>query len=151
MRYDATGVDASGGFPLIEKEGWYPFRIVVATEGKSKDNDYQVVVDAVCLDSRWKDYGIRHWVTFLPKSKPGAGMALHFLKCIGEPYEGVIDVNPMAWERKTFMGYAIVNKFTDKEGREKRNNKLDKISPIKDETGIEFGEPAPSQKTAFDE
>lgn len=131
-RYDGTGIEASSGFPLIEKEGWYPFRIVVATEGKSKDGDYQVVVDAVCLDPKWKDFGVRHWVTFLPKGSPGAGMALHFLKCIGEPHEGVIDVEPLAWERKVFMGKVFVNEYTTKDGVKKRNNKFAEISPIRD-------------------
>lgn len=146
MRYDGTGVDASGGYPIIEKEGWYPFRIVTATLGESKKSGApQVTVDAVCLDPRWKDYPVRQWVTFLPKEQKGAGMALHFLKCIGQPYEGVIDVNPMAWERQTFMGKVVINEY---EG--KKNNKFAEISPIKDD-GIEFGEPSPAQKTAFDE
>jgi hypothetical protein len=145
-RYDGTGVDASGGFPIIEKEGWYPFRITVATPGKSKDGDFQVVVDSSCLDPHWKDYGVRHWVTFLPKENRGAGMALHFLSCIGEPHEGVFEVEPLAWERKTFMGKVIISEYQGK-----RNNKFEAVSPIKDDTGIEFGEPAPSQRTAFDE
>lgn len=131
-RYDGTGVDASGGYPIIEKEGWYPFRIVVATEGTSKNGNYQVTVDAVCLDPRWKDYPVRHWVTFLPKEQKGAGMALHFLKTIGEPHEGVIDVDPMSWERKVFMGKVVINEYDGK-----KNNKFAEISPIKDE--IEFG------------
>jgi hypothetical protein len=146
MRYDGTGVDASGGFPIIEKPGWYPFRIVAVTEGESKNGDYQVTVDAACLDPLWKDYGVRYWVTFLPKENKGAGMALHFLKCIGEPHEGKIDVDPMAWERKTFMGKVIVSEY---EG--KKNNKFSEISPIKDDTGIEFGEPVGAKKTAFDD
>lgn len=128
-KYDGTGVDASGGYPIIEKEGWYPFRIVVATEGTSKSGCYQVTVDSVCLDPRWKDYPVRHWVTFLPKEQKGAGMALHFLKSIGEPYEGVVDVEPMNWERKTFMGKVTINEY---EG--KRNNKFAEVSPIRDES-----------------
>ena len=145
-RYDATGVDASGGYPIIEKPGWYPFRIVTATEGESKNGNYQVTVDAVCLDPRWKDYGVRHWVTFLPKDQKGAGMALHFLKCIGEPHEGEIDIDPMDWERKTFMGKVVVSEY---EG--KKNNKLSEISPIRDASEIPGNEPVPSQKTVFDE
>ena len=143
FKYDANGVDASGGFPIIEKPGWYPFRIVAATEGQSKNGDYQVTVDAVCLDSRWKDYSVRHWVTFLPKSQKGAGMALHFLKCIGEPYEGVLNVEPLEWERKTFMGKVEVGEYLGK-----KNNKFAEISPIKDEVSDEAGEPP---ATAFDE
>lgn len=141
-RYDGTGVDASGGFPIIDKPGWYPFRITLATEGESKNQDYQVTVDAACLDPRFKDYSVRHWVTFLPKNQKGAGMALHFLKCIGEPYDGVIDINTFAWERKTFMGKVEISEYQGK-----KNNKFAEISPIKDDSG----EPSPDQKTAFDE
>lgn len=129
-KYDGTGVDASGSYPVIEQEGWYPFRIIVATPGESKNGDYQVVVDAVCLDPKWKDYGVRHWVTFLPKDSKGAGMALHFLKCIGQPHEGVFDIEPMDWERKTFMGKVIVSSYDGK-----RNNKFSEISPMQKENG----------------
>lgn len=138
MRYDGTGVDASGGFPIIETEGWYAFRVVLATPGKSKNGDYQVVVDTVCLDIRWKDYGVRHWVTFLPKTSMGAGMALHFLKCIGEPYEGIIDVDPMGWERKTLMGKVIVS-----EHQGKRNNKFSEVAPMPTTEDDPFGEAPP--------
>lgn len=142
-RYDGTGVDASGGFPIIEKEGWYPFRIVLATPGKSKDGNYQVVVDAACLDSRWKDYNVRHWVTFLPKENRGAGMALHFLKCIDEPYEGIFDIEPMAWERKIFMGKVSISEYQGK-----RNNKFAEISPYKDDV---MSAAEPPKATVFDD
>lgn len=148
FNYDATGIDASGGFPIIEKEGWYPFRIADATPGESKSGNYQVTVDAVCLDPRWFEYRVRHWVTFLPKltaegtPNRGAGMAIHFLKCIGEPWEGKLDVNPTSWEGKTFMGKVILSEYQGK-----RNNKFAEISPIRDESEVAevIG------KTAFDE
>jgi hypothetical protein len=144
MKYDATGVDANGGFSIIEKPGWYPFRILVASPRESKNGNYQVTVDSACLDPKWRDYMVRHWVTFLSKEQKGAGMAIHFLKCIGEPHEGVIDVDPLSWERKTFMGKVEISEYQGK-----RNNKFSEISPIKDD--VESGEPAPSQKTAFEE
>lgn len=151
-KYDATGIDASGGFPIIEQEGWYPFRVIAATPGESKNGNYQVTVDAACLDPRWKDYTVRHWVTFLPKvtaegtPNKGAGMAIHWLKCIGEPHETMLDIDPMNWERKTFMGKVIVSEYQGK-----KNNKFSEISPIRDTSEIEFGEPVASQKTAFEE
>jgi hypothetical protein len=134
FRYDATGVDANGGYPIIETEGWYPFKIVDATPGKSKNGDFQVTVDAVCTDRRWKDYKVRHWVTFLPKTTPdglpnkGAGMAIHWLKSIGEPYENVLDVEPRDWENATFMGKVIISEYQGK-----RNNKFAEIGPMKDD------------------
>jgi len=133
--YDATGVDANGGYPIIEHEGWLPFRIVAVTEGESKNGDYQVTVDCACLDSRWKDYNVRNWVTFMSPNQKGAGMAIHFLKCIGEPHEGKISIDPLHWERKTFMGKVIVSSY---EG--KKNNKFVEVGPLKDEAGIVFGD-----------
>lgn len=156
MRYDATGIDPSAGFPIIDRPGWYPFRISLATEKESKNGDYQVVVDAVCLDPRFRDYGVRHWVTFLPKGTPGAGMAIHFLKCIGEPWEGQIDVTPFNWERKMFMGKVSINRYKADDGTEKVNNKFEAISPFKQEELVPgpadlVSDPADDQKTAFDD
>jgi len=146
MKYDGRGVDASGSFPIIDKPGWYPFRIIVATPGESKNGNYQVTVDAACLDPKFKDYTVRHWVTFLPKDQKGAGMALHFLKCIGEPYEDIIDVEPMNWERKTFMGKVEISEYQGK-----RNNKFSEISPIKDDDAGPFPPDPNEGKTAFEE
>lgn len=150
--YDATNVKPDMGYPIIDTSGWYPFRVIVATPGTSKKSGaYQVTVDAACLDPRWKDYTVRHWVTFLKEGAKGAGMAIHWLKCIGEPYEGKLDVEPLSWERKTFMGKVSINEYKADDGSIKRNNKFDEISPIRDTEDIPFGEPTPSQKTAFDE
>jgi hypothetical protein len=130
--YDATGIDV-GGYPLIP-EGWWPFRITSAKEGESKAGNYQVTVDAVCMDSRHKDMSVRHWVTFFNKNPDGtapkgAGMALHFLSCIGEPHEGKFDINPSRWINKPFMAKATIEVYQGK-----RNNKLAEISPI--ESGL---------------
>ncbi len=144
LAYDATGVDANGGFPVIEFDGFLPFRIVSASEGESKNGDYQVTVDCVCLDARWKDYGVRNWVTFLDPKQKGAGLAIHFLKCIGEPHEGKIKIEPMSWERKTFMGKVIVSTY---EG--KRNNKFAEVAPMQKGEEIPFGDaPADAKDTA---
>lgn len=145
FKYDATGVDPNGGYPIIDKPGWYPFRIITAAEGKSKNGNYQVTVDCACLDQRYKDYGVRHWVTFLSPESKGAGMAIHFLKCIGEEYEGVLNVEPLGWERKCFMGKVEINEYDGK-----RNNKFSEISPIK-EDDIEAASPTQKSGTVFDE
>jgi hypothetical protein len=147
MRYDGTGVEASEGFPLITEEAWFPFRVITATMGKSKNKDPMVTVDTVCLSPKWKDFPIRHWVTFVPKDKPGAGIALHFLKCIGQPYEGVIDIKPEAWERKTFMGKVTISDYENKNGEKKKNNKFSSISPISETVG---DEPPPEKADSKD-
>lgn len=135
LSYDATNVDANGDFPVIEHDGWLPFRIITATEGESKNGDYQVTVDCVCLDPHWKDYVVRNWVTFLAPTQKGAGLAIHFLKCIGEPHEGKITIEPMSWERKTFKAKVIVSTFDGK-----RNNKFKEVAPLDSDGGIPFGD-----------
>jgi len=131
-RYNAKGLKPDQGYPIITKPGWYPFRIEIATEGESKSGNYMVTVDCVCLDPQWKDYMIRHWVTFMKPEEKGAGMALHFLRAIGQPHEGEFDINPMAWERKTFMGNVIIA-----EHQGKQNNKFKAVSPIKQDSNSE--------------
>lgn len=126
MKYDATGV-TPGEFPLMP-EGWFPFRIVLAKEGQSKSGHYQITIDAECLDPKYRGMSIRHWVTFLPKDNKGAGMALHFLKCIDQPYEGIIDINHFAWEGKRFMGKVTISEYNGKE-----NNKFSSVDRIPSE------------------
>lgn len=141
-RYNATGINADTGYPIITEPGWYPFRITVATEGQSKTGNYQVTVDCACLDARWKDYSVRHWVTFFKKGEKGAGMAIHFLKAIGQPYEGQIEIDPMAWERKVFMGKVVVNEYQGK-----KNNKFDAIGPM--QTAVPAGRESGEEDDPF--
>lgn len=78
-----------------------------------------------------------HYVTFLPKDNKGAGMAVHFLKTIGQPYEGKYKVDHLKWrgkilkadvEEEEYNGY-INNKITAVEAVEeaKKEDVLEEV------------------------
>ncbi len=69
-----------------------------------------------------------HYVTFFPKGERAAGMALKFLKSIGEPYQGAFKVNAPAWPGKSFRAYLIVENW---EG--KRRNKIKWVDGLREE------------------
>lgn len=143
FEYDGTGVNPDG-FNLIP-DGWFPFQIFDVDEGTSKSGYQQVLVKAACMDSRQKDKTVWHWVTFLPKDNKGAGMALHFLKCIGQPHDGLIKVEPNAWKYQKFMGKVYTDTYNGK-----RNNKFEEISPFREEIAP-LEEPLPAGVKASDE
>ena len=85
--YDSTGIEESSPaepFP----EGDYTLRIHRAVAGKSKAGNDMVEVNFKVVGGKYDGREVRYYyVVFLPKDAPGAGMAVHFLKCIGEPFE----------------------------------------------------------------
>jgi len=117
--YDATGIQPSD-FSLIPK-GWYLVRVdEVVNEGKSSKGNDMVTVHIAVSDGEYKERKIMfHNVVFLPKETngkktPGAGMAIHFLKCIGEPHENKLQVNTNNWIGKKFN--ALIDIKPDNKG-----------------------------------
>ena len=103
FKYESDTNDMRGGFSLVPV-GIYTLIIVKVTEKTSKNGD--PLVNAECeIDDAGPYLGKKIWhnVTFIPKGGKGAGMAVHFLKSIGEPFEGEIDVNPSNWIGKRFL------------------------------------------------
>jgi len=112
--YDASGVEMNGAGPF--PEGDYHLRITKAEAGHTKNGDPKVTVSAKVVGGEYAGRDINyHTVTFLPKSSPGAGMALTFLKCISEPYEGQFKWDESKWVGRVFK--AFVNHETDPKGR----------------------------------
>ena len=132
FQYDATGVSMDG--PLLPNQK-FTFRIMEAEEGTTKENRYPLVkVRAdVVNDPEFSGWPVFHYVTFMPKEKPGAGIAVHFLKTIGEPYEGTFDVHPDNWIGKTFQAQVTTEEY---QGR--KNNKFKNIEPAKADDGLPF-------------
>lgn len=133
--YDATGIEPTtqGQAELLPK-GWYAFEIIdfvtndgreYPMEGYTKEKKYpKVDFLAEVIDSSAHDEErIFHSVTFMPKEAKGSGMAIHFLKTIGEPYEGKIQPDCGNWVGKKFLGYVIADEYQGK--------KKNKISEIK--------------------
>lgn len=95
-------------------------------EGKTKNGDPKVdILCQVTTPGEFEGERVFHSVTFLPKDKPGAGMAIHFLKTINQPWEGKFQVEPNAWIGERFRGYTIEDEYNGK-----KSNKIKGIEPI---------------------
>lgn len=100
--YDATNVKPDSGREALPR-GIYSLEITQAVPGYTKEsNRPKVTVDFRVIDNvQYAGRKVRfHTVTFIPEGEKGAGMALHFLKTIGEPYEGKLKVNTDSWVGK---------------------------------------------------
>lgn len=113
--YNASGIDASGGFTPAP-EGVYMLKIVDAAEKTSKKGNPMVSVRCQIDDANeWLGTTVWHNVTFLPKDAKGAGMAVQFLAAIGEPHEGEFEVDAFNWKGKSFRAKLKIEK--DLQGR----------------------------------
>lgn len=132
--YDATGIDMDQQFSnkLLPK-GTYDFEIIefvskagkqYPLEGYTKENNYPKVdlLVEVTTPGEFEGERLFHSVTFIPKGKPGEGMALHFLKAIGQPYEGKLTVDASQWVGGEFVGYVIEDEYQGK-----KRNKISQV------------------------
>jgi hypothetical protein len=115
FNYDSTGVNVTGGYTPAP-EGVYWLKIVAATEKMSKSGNNMVSCKCeIDEPGEWLGNIVFHNVTFLPKERKGAGMAIQFLKHIGEPWEGEFIVDADAWRGKRFHAKLKIEK--DLQGR----------------------------------
>jgi hypothetical protein len=134
--FNATGIDpdSKGTAKLLPKR-WFDFEIVefhskagdvYPKDGKTKNGDPMVnILCEVINDGEFDGERVFHTVTFLKAGTPGAGMSIHFLKSIGQPWEGQFEVNSEAWVGAHFKGYVITDEY-----KGKTKNKLGEIKPI---------------------
>ena len=122
--YDATGIDPDMSFPVLEGKKWYSYEIMETEAKKNKSGNNMVVCKVKCITKGFEGVGgtIYHYVSFPPKGEKGAGIGVHFLKAIGEPFEGELDIDEFAWLTKRFDGYTIVEEY---EG--KKRNKITQV------------------------
>lgn len=135
--YNSTGIQMGGGFEPI-KTGTYYMEILATEEGISaKGKNPMVKVTMGVIDDPML-YGkkIVHYVTFMDKNKPGAWMSVHFLKTIGEPWEGDFIVDPKRWIGRRLEAYVIEE---DYEG--KKTNKVKTLKP--------YGKPKEVEQVPF--
>jgi hypothetical protein len=136
--YDSRGIKPTkpGSFIMVPK-GRYMLKIDTCDEGFSTQGDYKVVVDfEVLKPEQYAGAKIRfHNVTFIAAGKPGAGIAVHFLKSIGEPWEEreKLDIDPQRWVGKMLWADVDVDEYTDKNGKPRKKNILITIDPMTDE------------------
>ncbi len=113
FHYDQTGITPSSGFGPVPR-GTYLVKIIRVEEKRSSKGDPQVIVDYEVQDAEYLGKKIRyHYVTFIGKDengkpKEGAGIAVHYLKTIGEPWEGPMDIDAQRWIGKLLRVYVIV-------------------------------------------
>jgi len=123
--YDAEGIDPDQY--SVAPEGLYALVIVDEKDGLSKNGDRQVTCKVMIESGPQKGKKFTHYVTFLPKEKKAAGMAVHFLKTIAQPWEGQIVVTPEDWIGSRFNGFVKVETWNNRE-----RNALGDISPVTD-------------------
>lgn len=128
FRYEEKGVEA-GSSSMVAPEGVYNLVITSASDTKDglprvtkNGDDYVNVALEIDDANEWLGTKVYHNVTFMKngsdgKPRKGAGIALHFLKCIGEPWEVPFDVNPDNWIGKRLRAKLIASK--DLKGRPK--------------------------------
>lgn len=116
-----NGVDTDGPPPVPADV--YDLKITEATdlnkEGlpliSKKNGDPMVKCRIEITNGDHAGRGFWHWVTFIPAGRPGDGMAIKFLKSIGQPWEGEFEVKPEDWAGATFK--AMVKVERDNQGK----------------------------------
>ena len=142
--FNATGIDAdSKGTSKVLPKGWYDLKIVefvskagdtYPKDGRTKNNDPMVnILCEVFNHPEFAGERVFHTVTFLKAGTPGAGMSVHFLKTIGQPFEGSFSVDSSKWVGSTFAGYIIQEEY-----KGKPKNKIGEIKPLKTAEGLPF-------------
>lgn len=117
FQYDSTGVNMDSNFSVVP-EGIYNLQIVDVKEKVTKNGDPMVAARCEVINSKEHNGSvIWHNVTFLAKTSKGAGMAVHFLKTIGEPFEGKFVVEPNNWLLKNFTAQVRVGKDLNNKSR----------------------------------
>lgn len=131
IRQNSTGVKINSG-PTIFPEGDYVLRIVKAELGVTGKGDDKVTVDFEVAEGDLKLESIGwHVVTFFKdKEHKAAGMAFHFLKCIGEPWEGDFEVDERNWIGKRLKAHVAMEVATQGKHVGKKFPKIKWVEPL---------------------
>jgi len=125
--HDAAAPTEGGGARLLPA-GKYEL-VITKVEEKKSSKGYPMV-NVTCEVKNNEEFNgakVFHNVTFLPKDKPGAGMSTHFLKTIGEPWEGAIEVTPDNWVGDEFTARLSTREYDKKDGTKAKTNNIDEL------------------------
>lgn len=126
--HDAAEPTAGGSADLLP-DGTYELRIMDVKEKTTKKDSYPMV-NVTCLvinNPSFIGKKVFHNVTFMPKDKKGAGMSTHFLKCINQPWEGAIEVNPKNWIGEVFKARVASREYKNDKGIAVKINDIKEI------------------------
>lgn len=130
FQHDAAEPTTGGGATLLPA-GNYDLVITKAEEKKTKAGDPMVNVTCEVMNNpEYNGAKVFHNVTFMPKDKPGSGMSTHFLKCIEQPFEGAITVDPTAWIGATFAAKIQTREYDKKDGTKGKTNDIKEVSSM---------------------
>lgn len=130
--WNAGGQEPMDFSPI--QPGKYPVCIIEVKPGTTKNGDNMVEAHCV-IDADVPAKGRHIWnrVSFISQGKPGAGIAVHFLKTIQEPFEITKDfkVSPKSWIGKRFIATIINEKYINPSTMEERiNNVIKGVEPV---------------------
>lgn len=131
---DSRGIKPRGIGDYVLPKGKYLLEIIKAEEGWVSGNGrYKITVDFIIRKPvEFDGNSIRfHTVTFMLAGEKGAGIAIHFLKTIGEPYGELekLEIEPRRWIGKRLWAEIDNEDYTAVDGRVKIKNVIKKIEP----------------------
>lgn len=140
FNYDSTGIDPDKKASRLVPQAWHEWKIVTASPKRSKNGDPMVKASCEIINNpELNGKQLDHYVTFLPKTKPNgsvnnaAGIAVHFLKVIDQPWEGQFEVTASDWVGCTFRGRTDDEPFVSKkDGKEYKSSKIVEVDYIKE-------------------
>jgi hypothetical protein len=129
--WNAGGQEPMDFSPM--KPGKYKVCIVEVKPSHSRNGD--MMMETHCVVDQEEGRGRHIWnrITFISEGKPGAGIAVHFLKTIGEPFDIHNDfkVNAKNWLGRRFMATIQNETYTNPSTMEQRvNNVIKGIEPV---------------------
>lgn len=115
IRHDSRGIDPNASFPTLPEGKVFEFRIMEATEMKSKKGlDMVKLRVEVIGDPEWNGTSLFHYIVFIPKGAPGEGISVHFRKSCGLPYGGDDAIEEQDWIGKRFKATTKVEEYEGK-------------------------------------
>lgn len=138
VRFNATGIDPTVRSYTPLPDGTYTLKIAKAEETKSKKGNLMAKLECEVINNlEYNTRKVFHNVTFLPASEKAAGMAIHFLKTIGQPWEGEIDIDIPAWVGAQFVAKLGQDSYlSEKSGKTVLKNEIKAVE--KDPEAIPF-------------
>jgi hypothetical protein len=113
IEFDATGIDMNKTYSLMP-DGKYRLTIKSVEQSVTKKGYTMFTVVFECEEPDYLGSRVYHNVVVIPKGQKGEGMALSFLKAIGEPWEGKIQINPNNWLEKSAFAFVTQETYNQK-------------------------------------